>query len=343
MKKPAGVIVSAVLLTFLAFTGTISTLTMVALAVMLPHPAASVRQATVIEGILIALMAIPTVIAWCVAIGLFRGKNWARIGAVVLGVLIALSGVFFGALIQLAMQSPLMRAQFAPNHASFVIAEFFWLLLAVFGIWLIVYLNLEPVRQFFRLSAGGAQLPMTAPNAWPAQAPCSVPSQARGGLKAARVVVLVFAGLNLFGSVTLLLMAVMGLPLVYPGLNLQGSAASLAMVVLAAINTAIAIGLWRRFPPAYYTALVLQLLGIVSSLAMLTPSFRARALASSVAITSRLSAPPTPQVANMVHGLQNVILIFNAVLMPVVFVLIIWALLRDLKDIRNAASAAEQV
>jgi hypothetical protein len=119
---------------------------------------------------------------------------------------------------------------------------------------------------------------------------------------------------------------------------LQGHAAALALIVLAAINIVIAIGLFRRFPPAYYAALALQLLGMVSSLALLSPSFRARTIQASTAFAMRMTPAQPSQMQPMIHSIQNRALLVNAILLPFVLAFFTWAILRDLANVRDNAA-----
>ena len=108
MKKPTGVIIAAVLLVLLAIVGTLSTIAVAWVGVIMPHPATNGPQPQIVAVILFAFFALPTIFTWCVGLGLFRGKNWARIGGVVLGCLIALSSAFF-ALTTVAMMMIMMN------------------------------------------------------------------------------------------------------------------------------------------------------------------------------------------------------------------------------------------
>lgn len=361
MKKPTGVIIAAVLLVLLAIIGTLSTIAVAVVVAIMPHPAVTGRQSQIVEGILVAFLALPTIFTWCVGVGLFRGKNWARISGVVLGCLIALSSAFFALTTVAMMIVPQFRSQFANSRFSLIIGVAFYLLLAAFGVWLVVYLSLRSIRQFFRPNiiyvpdtvaypspaafdpAAATSLPTTPPApAYVAVLSSATPETGKG-IALPRIVVLVFAILSLFGSLSLLGMAAAGMPLFFLGVSLQGHAAALAMGALAAINIVIAAGLFRRFPPAYYAALAMQLLGIVSSLALLSPSFRARTIQASMVFAARMTPVQSPQMQpaqmqSMMHTIQNGALLLNAILLPFVIAFFIWAILRDLATIRGNAA-----
>jgi hypothetical protein len=373
MKKPTGVIIAAVLLLLLAIVGTIFTIATALVAAIMPHPALSGRQSQIVEGILVALIALPTTFTWFVGVGLLRGKNWARIGGVVLGGLMALLFAFFAFGITAMMMAPQFRLQFANTRFGLVTGVVFYLLLAAFGLWLVIYLSLKPVRQAFHPDPAyvptsvaypsNAALDAATVSAFPASGPYSETSSASAqfnpGLKLPRIVVLVLAALNLVGSLSLLTMAAARFPLVFPGISLQGHAAALAMVVIEAINVVIAIGLFRRFPPAYYVALAMQALGVVSSLALLSPSFRARTIQASMVIAARMTPVQPPQMQSaqmqsaqmqsaqmqsaqmqsMMHSIQNGALLFNAIFVPFLLAFFIWAILRDLASVRGNTAA----
>jgi hypothetical protein len=362
MKKPTGVIIAAVLLILLAIIGTLSTISVALVSAIMPHLAVTGRQSRIVAVILFAFFALPTIFTWCVGLGLFRGKNWARISGIVLGSLIALSSAFFALTTVAMMMVPQFRSQFGNARFGLIIGVVFDLLLAAFGVWLAIYLSLRAVRQTFRPNL--VYVPNTAayaspvsfdsaatslPTPPPAPAYIAVPSLATPetgkGIPLPRIAVLVFVMLSLLGSLSLFGMAAAGMPLFYLGVNLQGHAAALALVTLAAINIVVAIGLFRRFPPAYYAALAMQLLGIVSSLALLSPSFRARTIQASVAFAMHMTPVQPPQMQpaqmqSMMHSIQNGALILNAILVPLVLAFFIWAILRDLASIRNNAASS---
>jgi len=332
MRKPTGVVVAAVLLVLLALYGTATLLLVPVVLAIMPSPAPNAHAATVIAGaVSVALIGLPTVLVWCVAIGLFRGRNWARIGGVVLGALIALGGLFLALCMTFAMQSPRLREQGTSPHQVFIFSIVFALGMTAFGLWLAVYLNTAPVKRAFRPVAPQAALgdiPTAAafdPPPYLSAVPPDHPADR--GSSVARVVVLLFAAFSLLGALSMSFMAALRLPLIFPGVTLSGHAAALAMVVIAAINTVIAIGLYRRFQPAYYCAIATQGLAIVSALALLIPSYRNHALA---ALSGRFAPPASPQMAAMQHTLQSVMLLAEGVLIPCLGVFFIWALLRDL-------------
>jgi hypothetical protein len=363
MKKPPGIIIAAVLLILLAVIGTIGTVGLVVVSAITPHPAINGRQMQVIEGVLAAFFALSAILKWCVGVGLFRGKNWARIGGVVLGALMALSYACFALGILAMMTMPQFRSQLANTHFALILCVLFYLLMTAFGLWLAIYLSLKSVRQAFHSDVAyvppsvaypsNAALDAATAPAFPASVAYSETSptsaQFNAGLKLPRIVVLVLAALNLVGALSLLTMAAAGFPLVFPGISLQGHAAALAMVVIATINVVIAIGLFRRFPPAYYVALAMQALGVVSSLALLSPSFRARTIQASMVIAARMTPVQPPQMQSaqmqsaqmqsMMHSIQNGALLFNAIFVPFLLAFFIWAILRDLASVRGNTAA----
>jgi hypothetical protein len=355
MQKPGGVTVAAILLTFLTLVGALSTVgAAVAIAVM-PHAGAASQPSTlIVETVLAALFGIPTIFAACVAVGLFRGRNWARIGGVVLGCLIALSAVFFLFCMMAMMLIPQTRMQFANARIGLILADMFYLALAAFGVWLAIYLNLQRVKQAFRpnivyVPATEAYTSSAAHNS--AAAHIAVPShsmsQASRGAGVPRIVVLTMAILILVGSLSLFGMAAAGMPVFYLGIKLQGHAAALTYIVFAVLNIGIAIGLLRRFVPAYYAALAMQVLGIASSLALLSPSIRARTIEAGTAMADRITPQQPPQIQaqmqGMMHSVQNGAVLLNAILLPLVLAFFIWALWRDLANIRASASTTSHL
>ena len=362
MQKSGGITVAAVLLTILAVIGTLSTIGFSVVVATMPRSGATAQQAgQIIQGVLIAFFAVPAICTWFIAVGLFRGRNWARIGGVVLGCLIAVASLFFLLSTMAMMLLPQTRMQLGSVRFGLVLAGGFYLGLAAFGVWLAIYLNLQRVRQAFRpntlyVPASVAYPPSSAydPTASSVAPPAAatyvaVPSpatlQVSRGSSVPRIGVLTMAALSLVGSLSLLGMAMAGMPLFYLGATLHGNAARLALVVLAVLNIGIAIGLLRRFAAAYYASLALQVLGIASSLALLSPSIRARAVGSSMAFAAHMG-PQLPQqqaqMQPMMHAIQNGALLLNAVLLPFVFCFFIWALWRDLTSIRRPSAPSNE-
>ena len=75
----------------------------------------------------------PTLYAWFVVVGLFRGRNWARIGAIVLGSLMTVMGGLFTVGMTAMLVLPQSRMQLATARPTLVIGALVYAILAAVG------------------------------------------------------------------------------------------------------------------------------------------------------------------------------------------------------------------
>jgi hypothetical protein len=352
VPKFAGVIVAAILLSLFALVGTSIVILLIAAG---GHtPALATPSGQIIQGVLVSILAVPTLLAWAVVVGLFRGRNWARIGGIVLGVMLTFFGVSTCLALIAMLLVPAMQARLSYGQQALAGAGLVYFLIAVFGVWLIVYFNLRSVRQAF----SGASVYMPDSVAYPAPpfalqnlagaasqpsavAPvhgyASVPlqQQQRPGTAAtsfARVLVLFFTVLICIGAMSDFVLAALRRPFVYLGLTLHPPTATIALVLFAAIRVAIALGLFRRFAPAYYAAIVLHLCNMTSS-AMRLAHFPRSSGGHVVAATTHIPSPQTPQSAALVQGMRISFTVFYALF----GLLALWALLSEIAAMRRVA------
>lgn len=262
MHRPAGVTVAGVLLMLIAAVDILTTIVIIQV-VAKQHAAAHAEQsATVFTGTLVALSALATVYTWCVAAGLFRSRNWARIGGIVLGILMT----SFGVLVLLTA----MILSFGPaTHPQTASARFGWatgatisFLLAAVGIWLAIYLNSKVAKESFltfiyapdtiacpaplfslETLSGTTKPPFFDA---PAHGDARIPLQTvltSGGPSLPRIFVLLFSILSIISSTFMLWHALSEKPVFYLGFLMQGQAANIFRIVLASY-------LWRC-PSAY--------------------------------------------------------------------------------------------
>ena len=169
VRKPAGVIVSAILLivfSLFMLLGAFFSLVMAAafkgnpdLVVGAPGAAAPT------PGLVIAMMAFGalfhlalTVWGFSTSIGLFRMKNWARISIMIIGGLIAVVGLFSAAIC--AILPSFMKTQALPPNVSpatlsavFLVFAVICLVITGIGIGWLIYFALRRTREAFALPA----------------------------------------------------------------------------------------------------------------------------------------------------------------------------------------------
>lgn len=338
-KRPAGVVVAAVLLGSIALMLSFSAVGVLLTSLLMHTPqlknGAAVRVVLAVIGILFAAMA---AFDWCVVAGLFRTRNWARISIIVLGILLVLFCCGMLALLLVVIPAAQNHAGAPPPplpHAMFAINGVLYGLLAALGVWWAVYFSLRPVRVFF---SERGKLANDAP--MDGSQPLAPPEQCSSDIGPARVIVLIYAVQVLFGSLMTLGFTALHLPFFFAGLLLHGEAAFFVYLLFFAIHIFIGIGLFRRLRPAYYVAIVFQLAGACSFLTLLAPSVRARALLYMQEISSRMhmGAANAPPPASFAH-IQTVIYLYVGILTLVLLAIYLWGLLRDLASLPRMDAA----
>lgn len=349
MPKLTGVMVAVILLAIFALMGTV--VVVVLLAAVGHTPALATPSGQIVQSVLVALLSVPTLLAWAVVAGLIRGRNWARIAGIVLGALMTAFGLLIclGSIALLLI--PGTRAHLAYGQQALASAGLLYFLFVVFGIWLIVYLSLRSVRQAFSGAsvyvpdsvaypappfalhhlAGAVSRPSAAA---PAHGYASMPLQAdpRPGAptSVARIFVLLLVGNLAIAVLRRLHSLALRTPLYYLGVTLHGHAAAFATLFLAVLDLAIVLGLLRRFAPVYYVALIRQICSIVTWILQIVGAHH-RVLAARSAVTGHARA------AQNVAFAQSVQIGF-VVLFAALEVVFLSALLADLATLRRAAS-----
>jgi hypothetical protein len=287
--RPLGLKVSAILLVVFALLWIVTTIPFV--TILAPYAYARIRN-------LHALIVVQCVTEFCVttiailmgfaALGLARNKNSGRLAAMLTGSLIAVTGVL--------LTLTLTAAELASNHyllappvrIGIAFASIFFVLIATFGVWLLVYLNLPTAKTWFHGST--YYIPSTVTNPPQPIADAKADAVTHGYLpvstrapaldvspRIARSLVCILAILSLAGSIVMLMYARSALPVTYLGLSLQGRAAVTFWSTYAFMAIAMAIGLICRVQFLYAMAIVLEAIGTVNRLLILIPSYRLRA------------------------------------------------------------------
>lgn len=321
MRKPAGVIVAAVvlgLMTALALLGVIGELvaTLIIHNPVMPTGPVGYHVRIILSVFDLIAICVLACCAWTV-VGLFRMRNWARYSIVVLGVLTAL---LFGALSVIILLAwkfvPVPQGPAGP-HLGAVIAgvSLFYAAIGLIGVWWVVYFNLRHVRQAFAAAHTQAANELVE----------GVAPPVRSEYGPWRAVVIALAVLTLFGGVTLLGMGMLHLPVYLFGFAFSGPPALLVVLLMAAIQFFIGIGLLRRIQAAYWTAIGWQAFGILAMAFLLSPSARVRLLAYQTEISQRFSMGAAPMPSFTMLG---PFLVLSSILSLIVLLVFLYALLR---------------
>ncbi len=153
---PAGVAVAAVVLGLMAFLGLLAAAAAAIALFVIRSPLIpripAVRMATAgMDALTLALV----ILAVCTIIGLFRLKVWARYSIAFLGLLdfLVFGIMTIGVLIARAKSG--MASLTLPNNPNFTLGDIllgvavFYAVLALIGVWWMIYFNLTSVRAAF--------------------------------------------------------------------------------------------------------------------------------------------------------------------------------------------------
>ena len=231
--------------------------------------------------------------AWTV-VDLYRMRSWARYSIVVLGILTTIT---FGAMCflslfawKVAASRMAARNPLAASHLGviFVALSLVYAGIALIGVWWAVYFNLKHVREAF----ANARVPV---NGLLVDGPVASIASMSSEYEPWHSVVIGLAILMLLGGASQLALVPLRLPLFLYGIVLQGNAALIVALLVGGVTLFAGIGLLRRIPAAYWTALVLEAFGIASIPLALRPSVQAQAVSFQAVMRQRfpLTFPTT--------------------------------------------------
>lgn len=286
MKRPAGVVVSAVLLALFALFQIVLALIVFLGANEMPRVAARPGMAApppvpgwmpmYMSGIGVLILAVA---GWGIvtAFGLHRLRQWARFSILIYGGAMAFVG-FFSLLVMIVLLSVgLMGASAAHSpypantkailEAVMAVILLFYAAMTAIGVWWLVYFNRKTVRAAF----AGAD---------------AVRESRRPFLVA------IFAGFMIVGAPACLAMALIPLPAALFGLAVHGWPKFAFYTLCGGANLAAGVGLWRMKEWARRLALGILGFGAANSVVfMLRPN---RLLGYSAEVNRAMAVPPSP-------------------------------------------------
>lgn len=325
MQRPAGVTVSATLLIFISFIGILST---IVLTQTFARRHVSWSSAEIIIAAIICLFAIGNLYIACCATGLFRAKNWARIGSILFGIFLGVLSISFLSIVICLWPAPRTRQSSPGIHTGLVILGICALVAAAIAIWLVVYLSSASVKHALvrgyaygreGLTQGYAGVPLQSPSRL-------------SEITVSRVLVKVYAILCVAWSLFALRLGASGRPYFDLGIGLRGHLAMAAFFFWVVVDCAIAAGLFRINILAYRAALVVQAWSAISLTLWSFPSYRARAHQALATVSSQTRRALSPHAMVYSDTFRIAFSVFYAGLL-VVFA---WALWSDFMDIRQS-------
>jgi hypothetical protein len=128
------------------------------------------------------------------------------------------------------------------------------------------------------------------------------------------VVVIVLASFLLIGGLSTLAMTLMHAPFWFLGFSLRGTSAASVELIYAGVAIYCGIGLFRRSRMAFKTAIVLQVICLLSSCIALAPGATRQLWATSLEMNQRLGLAANPQFAESHSALIRIIQVFTLAL-----------------------------
>jgi hypothetical protein len=199
----------------------------------------------------------------------------------------------------------------------------------VFGVWGLAYFNLRRIRVLFVANdARGPQTPVLLAPIIVAKTPTVSSAPKRSAVE---ILLICLAVLYLYGSMMMVVCAILRFPLFLPGFVFRGTAASVSELVFATIILIVGIGLLRRMKFAWFAAVILNAFGLVYNLAMFFPHNRALMAGYQQEITRSMYSgtldPATNQMMNQtMNQMLGPIYVFSAVIGILMVGAVLWLL-----------------
>ena len=303
----------------------------VALVVHTPETAQYPAIAAVQVGMGAIMLLICCFCAFTV-VGVFRMKRWGRVCIVIIGGILALFWAPVAILFVVFAFSSLIpipnTSSVSPEAMRYVFLGLggFSLLIALIGVWWLVYFNLRRIRALFATNGGPAQPELLSYTSLPQTQLPQGPATSQSST--IEILLTCLAVLYLVGAACGIVMALIQFPLFFLGFIFHGVSASIVALAFTIFNLGVGIGILRRTKAAWVAALAFQIVGLVSSVLMFVPRERTLMADYQLEIVQRMfswSAIPVPTPNPYT---QEPIYIFSAILSLVVVSAVIWLLLR---------------
>jgi hypothetical protein len=324
MKRPIGLILSAIALSLAAFFSILTTVLMMMAGIFADkHPPfiASAPGATP-HFFLYLMLAVAVFYAMLAAwatltvIGILRLRSWGRYSILIIGGGLAVLGLFaaVGTLVSHIMLPKLSAQQpTADPHilsAVFVALTFFYLLVSAVGVWWLIYFNLRAIRDLF----SGARFQTPSSAGIPAS-PDLVPTPIK--------IVAVFL---FIGAACCLLCLFLPFPAFFLGFILPLSATHVLYLAFAALAAFAGYGLLRLKESARLLTIAFLILGFCNVAMAALPWYQSRFQTYTAQIIR--SMPSMPGQSQPPDVFSSISLLFSAFVGLILYGFIFWLLHR---------------
>jgi hypothetical protein len=300
MRRPAGVVVAAVVLGLMALIAILCTLGSLVASIFVHPPMTIPGFRVIMVTFNLVALAIFGFCGWTV-VGLFKMRRWARIAVVVIGgvdfFFCAVAGIGMLAARKLFPVMPPPPAGMAQPGVDlsalpmvFEAIAAFYFFLALIGVWWLVYFNLPSVRAAF----SGANLMVTNPDILPPGGAAAFPIATESATPGWRIAIIVWACFMFLGVLSVPIVLVMHTPLFLFGAVISGSREMMVLLLMVAVQLFLGIGLLRKWKAAWYVGLFWQIYTVVYTLTFFLPGNWERFIAYEEQASARFSPAGTP-------------------------------------------------
>ena len=324
MKRPIGLILSAVALSVAAFFSILPTALMVMAGIFADkdHPFIASAPAATPHFFLYLMLAVAVfyaiLAAWATltVIGILRLRSWGRYSILIIGGGLAVLGLFaaVGTLVSHTMLPNLSAQQ--PNadprilSAVFLLLTVFYLLVSAIGVWWLVYFNLPAIRELF----SSARIQTLSSAGIPAS-PDPVPTAIK--------IVAVFL---FIGAACCLLCLFLPFPAFFLGFILPLTATHVLYLAFAALSAFAGYGLLRLKESARLLTMAFLILGFCNVAMAALPWYQSRFQTYTAQIIH--SMPVMPGQPQSPDTLSSISLLFSALVGLILYGFVFWLLHR---------------
>jgi hypothetical protein len=273
MKRPIGLILSAIVLSLAAFLFILTTVLMAFAGIFADHhPFIAATPATTTHFFLYLMLAVAvfyvTLATWATVtvVGILRLRSWARYSILIIGGGVTVLG-FLGGMSALLSRAMLPTLSAQPSNADprilsgvFFAGTAFYLLVSAIGIWWLIYFNLRSIRELFSIAE--LQIPSSTGIL---SSPDPIPTPIK-----------IVAGFLLLGAVCCLLCVFLPFPAFLFGFTLPSAAAHILYVAFAVLAAFAGYGLLRLKESARLLSMAFLIFGFCNVAMAALPWYQSR-------------------------------------------------------------------
>jgi hypothetical protein len=319
MKRPAGLILSAIVLSLTALFLLLITALTAFVGIFAGHQPSIAGAPHFLTYFMLAISVFYAAVAvWAIltVIGILRLRSWARYSILVIGGGLAAIGVFalFGTLLSRTMLLTLQAPQPAvdPRIMSviFMVMAVIYLLITAIGVWWLTYFNLRAVRDIFSNSA------MLSTNS----------SVGDGSFSGTPTAIKFIGGFLLFSTFTCLIGAFLPFPIFLLGFILPMPATHLTYICFAALAGWMGYGLLRLKESARLLTIGFLIFGCCNIVLAALPWYQGQFRLYMTQLIDKMPAIPGQPPVSLAYS--GTLILISCIWCLVVYGIVFWLLHR---------------